>query len=208
MPPGFPQTDFRAYGVAAISSFVPMTHAENLFDPQERRKQFSWSWQAVRYRYRGCVEFNESFKAPLATPSQSWKNGWNDEESLYKLEHCIYGFFASALSVFDSFSFSLHFFGNALEPMVFPIIDPRRITRRSTAQMFEKIFPSSRVTSLLHELSGSSRLSTIETVRNLVAHRLSGSQRVKFLGTTHVADNETHSPDETWHVPSEPSCVK
>src|SRR5581483_8116037 len=110
--------------------FLPMKSEENLFDPLERRRQFDWSWQAVRYRYRSSIECSEEFKALLANPSQSWQNGWGDEELLYKLERCIYVFFMGALSVFDSFAFSLYFYGNALQPGAFSkITNPRSITR-------------------------------------------------------------------------------
>ena len=34
-----------------------------------------------------------------------WAAGWGDEELTYKLERCIYTFFMSGLSVFDSFTY-------------------------------------------------------------------------------------------------------
>jgi len=60
--------------------------------------------QAVRYRYRLCTECSEEFKALLANPSETWQAGWGDEELMYKLERCIYVFFMSGLSVFESFA--------------------------------------------------------------------------------------------------------
>ncbi len=81
MPSAFPDLDFHAYGVAASGSFIPIMSEENLFDPQEKRRQFEWSWQAVRYRYRNCTESCEEFRLLLQNPSQSWQNGWGDEET-------------------------------------------------------------------------------------------------------------------------------
>lgn len=152
MPTTFPESDFYAFGIAASKSFLPRTSEENLFDPLERRRHFEWPWQAVRYRYRSCDECNDEFKALLVNPSRSWQNGWGDEELLYKLERCIYVFFMGALSVFDSFAFSLYFYGNALQPNAFPkIANPRSITRSTTAATFTTTFRQARITSFFRE---------------------------------------------------------
>jgi len=55
MPPAFPETDFRAFGIAATAFFPSVISDEALFDPMEKRRHFDWSWQAVRYRYRGVL---------------------------------------------------------------------------------------------------------------------------------------------------------
>lgn len=201
-PVNFPETDFRAYGIAATNSFLPMMSEENLFDPQERRRQFEWSWQAVRYRYRSAAECNDEFKSLLANPSQSWQSGWGDEELLYRLERCIYVFFLSALSVFDSFAFSLYFYGNALNPTAFPnVANPRKITRSATTAAFTAAFSQLRITTLLQGLSTDARFSVIDTVRNLVGHRLSGRRSVRGWGETHTDGTYTHTREETWHIP-------
>src|SRR5579862_4953695 len=95
MRASFPETDFRAFGLAATAFFPGIVSDEALFDPEEKRRQFDWSWQAVRYRYRSCAECNDDFKALLANASEMWKAGWGDEELTYKLECCIYQFFTS-----------------------------------------------------------------------------------------------------------------
>jgi hypothetical protein len=43
-PSNYPEADFRAYGAAAAKSFLPRMSDQNLFDPQEKRRQFEWSW--------------------------------------------------------------------------------------------------------------------------------------------------------------------
>lgn len=202
IPVSFPETDFHAYGVAASKSFLPLMSYENISDPQEKRRQFDWSWQAVRYRYRSCAEACEEFKSLLANQSPSWQNGWGDEELLYKLERCIYTFFIGGLSVFDSFAFSLYFYGNALQSAGFSkIANPRSITRAVTAMAFTAIFPQARITMLLQRLSADAGFSTIDTVRNLVGHRLSGRRSVRAWGTTHRDGSHTQRREETWHIP-------
>ncbi len=202
MPATFPETDFRAFGLAATAFFPGIVSDEALFDPEEKRRHFDWSWQAVRYRYRSCAECNDEFKVLLAGASEMWKAGWGDEELLYKLERCIYVFFNSALSVFDSFAFCLYFYSNALEPGKFPQVgNPRAITRKSTANAFTAAFPSASITGLLTGLFNDTRFTTIDTVRNLVGHRISGRLSVRASSTMQKDGTYTHWREETWHLP-------
>jgi hypothetical protein len=202
MPASFPETDFRAFGIAATAFFPGVISDEALFDPEEKRRHFDWSWQAVRYRYRSCAECNDEFQLLLANPSEMWKAGWGDEELTYKLERCIYQFFTAALSVFDSFAFCLYFYGNALEPGTFPeVANPRAITRNTTAKAFTAAFPKAPITALLAGLSKDSRFSTIDTVRNLVGHRISGRRSVRASSTLETDGTQTHWREETWHLP-------
>jgi hypothetical protein len=135
MPSTFPETDFRAFGIAAAKFFPALLSDEVLYDAQEKRRHFDWSWQAVRYRYRSCAECSEEFKTLLDNAGHAWDSMVGDEELTYKLERCIYVFFMSALSVFDSFALSLYFLGNAIQPTAFPdVAHPRKITRSSTSK--------------------------------------------------------------------------
>ena len=88
MPSAFPETEFRAFGLAATQFFPELLSDELLFDSQEKRTHFDWSWQAVRYRYRSCAECNDEFKALLDSSSEMWQARWGDEEMTYKLERC------------------------------------------------------------------------------------------------------------------------
>jgi hypothetical protein len=40
MPASFPETDFRAFGIAASTFFPDMMSDDALFDTQEKRRQF------------------------------------------------------------------------------------------------------------------------------------------------------------------------
>jgi hypothetical protein len=202
MPPTFP-TEFRDFGLATRPFFPKLLSDEDLNDPLRRRTQFDWSWQAVRYRYRLCAECNEEFKALLVSPSEEWKAGWGDEELTYKLERCIYTFFMSGLSVFDSFTFCLYFLGHALEPSAFPSVgNPRKIKGKTTAEAFRAAFPQDRIKALLTGLPGDARFSTIDNIRNILAHRLSGRRSIRSSHTKHEDGRLTTDwHEETWHVP-------
>jgi hypothetical protein len=89
-----------------------------------------------------------------------------------------------------------------VQPAAFPnIANPRSITLSATARAFAGAFPQARVTRLLQELSNNAGFSTIDTVRNLVGHRLSGRRSVRGWGTIHEDGSHTHRREETWHIP-------
>lgn len=209
MPTSFPDTDFRAYGIAAEGRFAPLMSDDNLYDPLEKRGHFDKSWQAVRYRYRSCAESSDEFKTLLANASEMWNAGWGDEELSYRLERCIYQFFTSALSVFDSFAFGLYFYGNALQPTAFPeVANPRGITRGSASRAFIASFPQATITALLVELSKDARFSTIDAVRNVVGHRLSGRRSVRGASTMQEDGSFTQDwQEDTWHLPGSPIAL-
>jgi len=160
----------------------------------------------VGYRYRSCVDCSAEFKALLDNPSQAWQSGWGDEELTYKLERCIYVFFVSALSVFDSFALCLYFLGNAIQASAFPdVATPRKITRSTTQKAMSLAFPSEAITGLLGGLSQDTRFATLEAIRNLLAHRLSGRRSVRSSGT--LQEDGSYTTDfheETWHIPGVP----
>jgi hypothetical protein len=204
MPLTFPEGDFRAFGIAASAFFPSVASDEALFDPQEKRRQFDWSWQAVRYRYRGCFECNGAFKALLDDEASAWwKGGGSDEEVTYKLERCIYQFFTSGLSVFDSLAFCLYFYGGALKPDAFPdVSNPRSITWKRTAKAFRRAFPQAAITGLLASTPQDASFHVIDEVRNLLAHRISGRRSIRSSGT--LQPDRMHTTDwheETWHIP-------
>src|ERR1700719_2994635 len=202
MPASFSETECRAFLLAASNLFLPLMSEANLFDPQEKRRHFEWSWQAVRYRYRSCAECQDEFKVLLDNASEMWRAGGGDEELTYKLERCIYMFFMSGLSVFDSFAFCLYFFGHAIQPGAFQdVANPRKITRKGTTKAFRAAFPQAKITGLIAALPDDARFSIIDTVRNLVGHRISGRRSIRGSSTTHADGTHTHWREETWDVP-------
>jgi len=70
MPPAFPEKEFRAFGLAASKFFPALLSDEALFDPLEKKRQFDWSWQAVRYRYRSCAECQDEFGVFCISPQK------------------------------------------------------------------------------------------------------------------------------------------
>lgn len=210
-PPSFPMDEFRAFGIAASSFFATIISDENLFDPQEKRRNFDWAWQAVRYRYRTCVERADEFRGLLFAPSgiawphsAAWLAGVGDEELTYKLEQAIYVFFMGGLSVFESFGFCLYFLGNALQPGDFQhVAAPRKIKLAVTIEAFKAAFPSAAITTCLADVVQKPEFIRIDKIRNVLAHRLSGRRSVRSW-----SDGTTHRLEETWHIPDLPGALQ
>lgn len=62
-------------------------------------------------------------------------------------------------------------------------------------------FQSASITGLLIALSNDTRFTTIDTVRNLVGHRISGRRSVRASSTMQKDGTYTHWREETWHLP-------
>jgi hypothetical protein len=194
MPTAFPERQFQAFKRGANAFFPTPTIDE---DPLETCRHFMMAWLAVRYRYRICAECNDEFKALLANASQLWRAWSADEEQNYELERCIYLFFMSGLSVFESFGFCLYFVGNALRPADFPHVGkPKSITLAATAKAFAAAFPQAKITGLLAGLQGDAGFTTIDDIRNILAHRLSGRRSIQYPDGMY-----THTREETWYLP-------
>jgi hypothetical protein len=203
MPAAFPEQEFRAFLVAARAFLPAFLSYETLEDPWERFWQFDRSWQAVRYRYRICSEANEEFRAFLANADDAWKEGRSkDEEFKYQLERCIYMFFMSAVSVFESFGFCLYFVGNAIRPGEFQLFaQPKRINLDATTSTFVKTFPKTRIAQALSDLLEGPPFRTIYEVRNVLAHRVGGRRSVTTSGIVHRDATVTSSREEVWYMP-------
>jgi len=202
MPSGFPQIEFRAFGLAAHAFFPKILSDDDLNDPLERLRQFDWAWQAVRYRYRLCFECSEEFRLLLSNASESWRSLAGDEDLSYKLERCIYIFFMGGLSIFESLGFALYFLGSTLEPTAFPLIaKPKKITLDATTKAFVAAFPKAVITQRLSELSKKPEFARLDGVRNILAHRLSGRRSVRSWSTLHRDGSYESTTEENWYIP-------
>ncbi len=199
VPPEFPDADFRAYGVATRPFFPKLLSDEDRNDPVRRLRQFTYAWQAVRYRFRSCVEANTEFRNLFANLSPQWLAGWGDEELAYKLDRTVVQFFMSAMSVFESLGFGLYFFGSVLRPSDFQLTsEPRRIDAKATKDAYLKAFPGAEITQSWSDLLTDQAYKIIRRLRNLLAHRVSGRQNI--LGWIEP-ETGFYKQKETWYIP-------
>ena len=149
---------------------------------------------AVCYRYRACSEANEEYKALLHGGSDLWRHWGEDEEQNYRLERCLYQFFMSGLSVFESLGFCLYFVGGAMRSTEFPDCDePQEINLKAAAKAFEVAFPQASITRHLSRLLEEPKFKKLRAVRNILAHRLTGRRNIREYG----AGNR----EEVWNLP-------
>lgn len=179
MPPSFPKDTFREFGRRAGEFFPAIQTNEYLDDPLQKRQHFDRALLAVCYRYRACSEYNDAFKALLVNTSELWREWAGDEEQNYKIEQCLYQFFMSGLSVFDSLGFCLYFVGSMICPKHFlNVRDPKCITLKDTCSKFTAAFTNVSITNHLAKLLNDTEFSKIKDIRNILAHRLTGRRNI------------------------------
>jgi hypothetical protein len=151
---------------------------------------FERAWEAVRYRYRTCVEQNDEFKSLLQEGSDKWRDSAYDDahgEQDYRLDRCLYGFFTNSVSIFDSFAFCLYFAGAVRRQSGFRLVaEPEKITVTNTKQAFRNAFPEASISRHLATLAASQAFAELKRNRNLLAHRVAGTRHweVMALGTS------------------------
>jgi hypothetical protein len=202
MPSTFPHDTFQEFGKLASKLFPAVLSNENLDDPFQERQHFERAWLAVRYRYRACSEQNEAFKALLEHTTDLWREWGADEEQNYKLEQCLYHFFMNCLSVFDSLTFCLYFVGAMIDPKHFSHVSkPKNITLKTTINAFASAFPNAPITNHLRKLSEDPEFKRIDTIRNILAHRLTGRRNVHSSGATNADGTYTQTREDIWYIP-------
>jgi hypothetical protein len=202
MPPGFPDEPFLNFGRLAGGLFPSSISDEALGDPLQRGMHFHHAWRAVQHRYRLCAECDDEFKALLANTSELWREWSMDEETNYAVERCTYVFFMGGLAVFESFGYAVYFLGHCLRPDRFPHVNkPRRISLAVTSRAFTAAFPAAAITRRLAALPPDPGFTTIDGIRNILAHRLSGRRNIRSGGMTHPDGTHTRRREEAWHLP-------
>jgi len=202
IPSTFPYDAFQEFGKLASNLFPAVLSDENLDDPFQRQQHFERAWLAVRYRYRASSEQNEAFKALIENNTDLCREWVADEEQNYKQEQCLYHFFMNCLSVFDSLAFCLYFIGAMIDPKHFShVSEPKNITLKTTINAFASAFPNAPITNHLRKLSEDQEFKRIGTIRNILAHRLTGRRNVHSSGTTHADGTYTQTREEIWYIP-------
>jgi hypothetical protein len=202
MPPTFPLSVFHEFAKFAGSFFPGILSDENLRDPFQKREHFQRAWWAVCYRYRACSEHNTAFNTLLTNTSDLWREWAADEEQNYEVEQCLYHFFMSGLSVFESLGFCLYFVAGMIDSKHFHFLsDPRKIKLKTTISAFEIAFPDATITRKLRELFSDPVFKEIDEIRNILAHRLTGRRHIRNYGSTDPGGVHTQTREEFWHIP-------
>ena len=198
MPPSFPTDRFLEFGLLSSKFFPKFLSIEYETDPLQKRQHSDGAWRAVAYRYRACSESNDEFKVLGSGASELSREWGSDEEHNYKLERCVYQFFVSGLSVFESLAYSLYFFGSVQRPAYFPHVnDPKKVTIEGTSKEFGAAFPHASLTTGLVALLQDVDYKQISTMRNILAHRVAGGRSI-HVDVRHSDPTFAPTREEAW----------
>jgi len=198
LPSTFPEHIFQEFRQCAAKLFPTSDQAEN----SPERTQFVLSSLAAGYRYRTCVECNEEFRVLVINAPEMWREWNHDPEHAYKVERCLYTFLMSAVSVFESLAFCLYFVGSRISLKNFADIQkPHRINLNSASKSYAAAFPQELITVELAALPQKPEFKTIDSARNLLAHRVSGMRSMHRSSIRELNGSVTHKKKEVWYVP-------
>lgn len=131
--------------------------------------EWAGGWNAVAYRWRACWDASESFKASVLRDGDAPEQG-----PRYHQERSLFEFFVSALSVLESYTYSLHAIGAMLKLDGFAMVteeDRKAVKVKSTVRRFNDAFPDDPLSTVLQTMTSAKEYTELTLLRNTLAHR-------------------------------------
>ena len=183
MPVEFPAAAYEA----VHQKMAPFSTANN-----DVYAQFAGAWNAVSYRYRALVEYDESFGASISKYGAA-----PNALERYRQERDLFGFFSNGFSTFEAFFYATSAAGALLQPNSFPIVtaaEQQRITPNSTIAAFLRAFPNDGIISSLNALTEDGAYMEWREIRNILTHRSAPGR------TLHVTFGGGETPPDQWKL--------
>ena len=141
-------------------------------------QQYAAAWRAVLYRFASTSSHDEAFTKRIRFCGRS-----PELAQQYALDDDLFGFFVKGLSTMESFCYAVYSVGAMIDPSTFHFITTnlRRIDVGKTRQAYSEAYAGEGLTNSLQDLDGSSEFAEWNTIRNVLAHRISPS-RTFFVG--------------------------
>lgn len=168
MPADFPAISFEAiYG-----RLTPLNQRTG-------HSHFNGAWSAISYRYHGLADYDEQFTSSVRTegnaPAQPFR---------YHQERDLFGFFVSAVSIFDAYAFAMHAIGAILMPNNFQLTNERKIDWANMSKLYEKHFIGDPILNVLNTAWSDPAFHDLRTIRHVLAHRAAPPRRFSlFVGS-------------------------
>jgi hypothetical protein len=154
------------------------------------------SWNAVAHRYLAAFNYSRDFADSITTPGGDAP----PPTVRFEQERALFGFFASACSVLESFAYAAHALGAAKDRNAFPVSEPeqlRRIGVVSTRKKYRAFRPNSEFTVALSALVADPTYRDLSRFRNVLVHR-SATTRIIYRGLGQAQQD----PPATWDLTS------
>jgi len=147
-------------------------------------------WNGVAYRYRALVEYDEEFTESISVSVSP------PGEERYWQERAYFGFFTSALSVFECYFYSAYCIGSILEPNVFRMSQANHLRRypKDVSKRYSAVFTNDPLSDRMASLILHDKFTEIDDRRNVLSHR--GSIRRAFGLSATMPRNVTELPDQ------------
>jgi hypothetical protein len=171
-------------GLAAPAEF-PVSEYEAIysrvgarFSQHDFYENFSAGWNAVAYRFSGCVDEGHAFNSLLeqhgSTPAPVDR---------YVQERLLFGFFTNGYSVFEALFYSQYAIGAFLDTrFAFESAkDQQQVTPRRTSELFRQVFPKDPISTAHSDLFLDRHYQEWREIRNVLAHRSAPGRRM-YLG--------------------------
>jgi len=166
-PEGFPQLPYDA-----VHHLVCVQEG-----PPDAWKSYASGWNAVAYRFITAHEHNARFLNALrdSGPTPSPEQRCLQETSLFI-------FFASALSVVETFCFAVNAIGAMVDPASFDVSNPEAVTPHQVQSRFIAAYGGESLTALLTSLLTDPKYKSLRKLRNVLSHRQAPARNVYVGG--------------------------
>ena len=188
-------TDFPAKAYDAVSTIVQARRSgeptyTDCFD----------AWRAVAYRFWALAEYDASF-----TKSISIFGAACNETERFSQERDLFGFFSSAMSVFEAYSLAMYIAGSWLAPAVFNA-KIKNITIEETLKAYNTIFHADAISQALDATVHDQVFEEFKRLRIVLFHRAVRARSINIGGPPdsmqkeNIDLNETTTPVRRQHV--------
>jgi hypothetical protein len=160
MPPCFPEEQFDR-----------IHQAIDQYRANANYLQFQGAWNAVAYRYKAMIEYDEGFTASILT------DGRGPAEPLrYRQERDLFGFVSNAYSMFDAIHYAMYVVGSFVDTNHFKLSDDedeRNVNFSNTKKAFAAAFDSDPINQHFSSFANDPVRRDLDSIRNMFTHRAS-----------------------------------
>jgi hypothetical protein len=131
--------------------------------------EFSSAWNALAHRYLAMVDHGNNFTASVLADGTS-----PAPDRRHFQEQCLFDFFSSGFSAFDSFFYSAFAAGSLIDSVAFPLAtaaDQRNVSIGHTLKTYQQLFPHTPIGNQIATFASDHNYTQWRDIRNILTHR-------------------------------------